>query len=126
MKDALDRIYDMGRFWWTVGQLAADTHSVITMRVMGMSGAWLVPASENVDMVAEKAPAMTEAMVSGMMTALRGHGPDRVMQAMIEPISSKATANRQRLAECGPRNPLVPDASILPPVPEPLNADTNL
>lgn len=93
----------MAQVWWTCAKLAVDTHSVIAMRVMGMNGTWSVPQSEGRSMLQEKAPAFTEAMIAGALTALSGRQPERVMQAAIEPISKQASANRARLARCGPR-----------------------
>lgn len=103
MEQAIDRAHDMTRFWWTCARLTSDSQSVVTMRMMGLSGAWLVPDGENDVMISEKVPAFTEALVSGVLTAMSGQGPDRVMQAVIEPLFVKANANRVRLATCGPR-----------------------
>ena len=103
MDDVIDRLSDMAKTWLTVVQLAADTHFVVAMRVMGLSGTWSVPEGEHDVMIHEKIPAFTEAAVAGTLTALSGRGPDRVMQAVIEPISRKASANRTRLADRGPR-----------------------
>ncbi|WP_380995478.1 antifreeze protein [Sedimentitalea sp. HM32M-2] len=75
----------------------------MTMRILGLTGAWSVPESESGDMIQEKAPAFTEALVAGTLTALSGRGPDRVMKAIVEPISEKASANRVRLTDYGPR-----------------------
>jgi hypothetical protein len=93
----------MSQFWVTYAQLAVDTNSVVTMRMMGMGGTWSVPDSEASDMIREKAPAFTEAMMSGALAAWSGRGPDRVMQAAIEPISEAARLNRTRLAQRGPK-----------------------
>lgn len=103
MRETIDRTHDFARLCWDVAQLLADSHSVVAMRTLGLSGAWSVPREENETMIAEKASVFTEAFLSGTYTALSGHGPDRVMQAAIAPISQKASANRQRLAQCGPR-----------------------
>lgn len=103
MHDAIDRLSDIAKTWGAVGQLAADVQFVIAMRVMGLSGVWSVPDGEHNDMIHEKLPAFTEAMVAGTLTAFSGRGPDRVMQAVIEPLSQKASANRARLSDRGPR-----------------------
>ena len=103
MHDAIDRVSDMGRTWMALAKLSSDAQFVVAMRVMGLSGTWRVPDDENTAMLDEKLPAFTEAMVAGTLTALSGRGPDRVMQAVLEPISEKASANRERLAEHGPR-----------------------
>lgn len=103
MEQAIDRAHDMTRLWWTCARLTSDTQMVVTMRMMGLSGAWTVPDGENDMMISEKMPAFTESFVAGTLAAMSGHGPDRVMQAAIEPIFEKASANRARLASFGPR-----------------------
>lgn len=103
MHEAIDRVNDIAKTWATLAQLTADTQVVMAMRILGMSGAWQVPDSEHADMVSEKMPAFTEAFVSATLTAWAGRGPDRVMKAVVEPISEKASANRERLTDHGPR-----------------------
>ncbi len=103
MHDTIDRVNDMAKTWNDAAQMAVDSQYVVAMRLWGLSGAWSVPRGESDEMIREKAPAFTEAMVSGALTALSGRGPDRVMQALIEPLSERTRANRARLADCGPR-----------------------
>ncbi|MFK7752056.1 MAG: antifreeze protein [Sedimentitalea sp.] len=112
MYRVFDRATEMNKFWWDFGKLAADTNLVMTMRVMGMSGTWSVPRGEGADMLSEKIPAFTQAMTAGVLTAMSGGGPDRVMQAVLEPISDKARENCERLSDRGPRvfGPLTPAA----------------
>jgi len=62
-----------------------------------------VPIEETTAMFREKAPAFTEAMVAGTLSAVAGNDPNRVMQAALAPISETARANRIRLAQRGPR-----------------------
>ena len=97
MMDAVTRTTELNRVLWSCAQLAVDTHSVMTMRVMGMTGTWSVPDNEHSEMVQEKVPAFTEAAVAAVLTALAGRGPVRVLSAVIAPISEKASANRARL-----------------------------
>lgn len=103
MHDAIDRASDMAKTWMSAVQLTADTNYVVAMRIMGLSGVWSVPDGENNTMIQEKFPAFTEAVISAALTALSGRGPDRVMHALIAPISEKANENRIRLARRGPR-----------------------
>lgn len=91
------------RLWWAYGKLAADAHVVVTLRVLGLSGAWSVPSDENAAMIAEKAPAFTEAMVAGTMAAMSGQDANSVMSAVVDPLSRKARSNRSRLARRGPK-----------------------
>lgn len=109
MHHAIDRANDMARCWLACAQLTADTQSVMTMRLLGLGGAWSVAPDENRLMVDEKLPAFTEALVAGTLTALSGRAPDRVMCAILDPLSRKARSNRLRLAEAGPALfPLMP------------------
>lgn len=101
----LDRATDATCAWVSYTQLAADSQQVITMRIMGLSGAWLIPQTELSDMMTEKLPAFTEAIVSATLTAWSGAHPERVMRASLEPLSDTARGNRRRLAELGPRLP---------------------
>lgn len=94
---------DVLRLWWAYGKLASDTHVVVTMRMLGLTGAWSVPKDENTAMIAEKAPAFTEAVVAGTLAAISGKGANSVMSAMVDPLQRKARSNRSRLARRGPK-----------------------
>ena len=89
--------------WLICLRLIADSHSVMTMRIMGIGGTWVLPRDEASEMLAEKVPAFTEAAVAGALTALSGKHPAQVMRATLEPLSVKAQSNRERLARLGPR-----------------------
>ncbi len=116
MHAAIDRANDMTQLWLTCAQMSADVPVVVTLRILGASGLWSVPKGEHHDMIAEKAPAFIEAMLSCTLTAWAGRGPDRMMQAAVEPLSRKARANRMRLVRRGPRAPFVG-----PPLTPPFN-----
>ncbi|SFT48411.1 hypothetical protein [Sedimentitalea nanhaiensis] len=103
MHETIDRASDMAKTWNSVAQMTVDTQCIVAMRLWGMSGTWSVPPGECDEMIREKAPAFTEALVAGVLTALNGRGPDRVMQAVIGPLSDRTIANRARLADRGPR-----------------------
>ena len=94
---------ELARLWWTVAHTLSDSQQVIAMRLLGLTGLWSVPSSEPHEMFSEKGPAFTEAAISGVIAAPRGHAPERVMLATIDPISDKARANRARLASRGMR-----------------------
>lgn len=108
LHDAIDRASDLTQLWWDCTQIATDVPYIITMRVMGLSGVWTVSDNEKKDMFREKAPILTEAIISGTLAAWSGHAPDRIMQATIDPISRKTKDNRARLANAGPRIPVPP------------------
>lgn len=98
----LTRATDATCLWMSYIQLAADSHSVVTMRLMGLGGTWSTPRDEATAMVHEKIPAFTEAMVAGALSAMSGHQPERVGRNTIEPLSDTARSNRVRLAQYGP------------------------
>lgn len=105
MQLLVKRTTDATRLWISYAQLAADTQFVVMMRMMGLSGTWLVPPSESTEMLAEKLPAFVEGMVAGTLSAWSGQLPEQVARATLEPISDTARSNRQRLANYGPRLP---------------------
>ena len=104
----MTRATDATCLWMSCIQLAADSHSVVAMRLMGLGGTWSTPRGEASAMVAEKIPAFTEAMIAGTLSALSGHQPERVGRNTIEPLSDTARMNRVRLAQHGPRLPGLP------------------
>ena len=101
----LSRAAEINRVWLDCAALAADSQQVVAMRLMGMGGAWSVPRGEGGEMLREKLPAFTEAYVSGVLSVLAGRDPDRVLRAMLEPLSDLAALNRDRLSALGPAIP---------------------
>jgi len=89
------------RMW----RLGIETHSVVTLRMLGMAGVWNTPFDESWRMVAEKPEAFIEAGRDGMIAAMSGAGPDKVLEASIRPLSRKTRANRKRLSRRGLRKP---------------------
>lgn len=80
--------------------LMLDTQTVMALRLMGlmgMSGAIRARPDENFVMMAEKGPAMLQALVAGTAALMAGHGPDRVLSAAIKPLAREVRANRKRL-----------------------------
>ncbi len=80
-----------------ITRLMLDTQTVMTLRLMGMSGAIPALRGENELMVAEKAPAMADAYAAGAKAAMSGRSPDQIISAVLAPISKKVRANRLRL-----------------------------
>ena len=102
MDRLISRASDTVSLWMACARLCSDSQGVVAMRLMGMSGAWSMPRGETQAMLDEKAPAFTEAMVAGTISALSGHPPEKVGHATIEPLSSRARNNHERLIKCGP------------------------
>ena len=78
-------------------ELMLNTHTVMTLRLLGMSGAIPAPHGENDRMLAEKAPAMAKAYAAGTKAAMSGSTLDQIMSATMAPLSQKVRANRMRL-----------------------------
>lgn len=84
------------------GMMAAEAGAVIWMRLLGMSGFWSVPPSENARMVAEKQVAFALAGKAAFRAAMQGKAPDKVLAASLRPVRRKTRANAKRLAKSGP------------------------
>lgn len=86
-------------------RLTTDSQQVIALRMLGMlglKGGLAEQHEENSRMVAEKTPAFLRAWSAAQQAALQGKTPDAVMRAYLGPLTSKASANRRRLAGRGP------------------------
>jgi hypothetical protein len=91
------------RVWMAYAQLTQDAQSVIAMRLWGQAGAWTVAREEGCEMMREKPPAFTAAMVAATYAAIEGQSAIGIAGAAIAPISETARENRARLAQMGPR-----------------------
>lgn len=80
-------------------KLMVDTQTVMTLRLMGMAGALPAQADENDRMMAEKAPAFTQAMTDMTAAAMAGLRPDQVMSAGMVPLQTQVSENRDRLTK---------------------------
>lgn len=78
-------------------RLWAETNTVMTLRIMGMTG--VVPSrwDENERMVSEKLPAMLRSAEAVQRAVMKGKRVDQIMTAAIAPLSRKVRANRKRL-----------------------------
>jgi hypothetical protein len=74
-----------------------ETQTVMALRLMGMSGITPHSPDENLRMVTEKGPALVKSYTEATKAAMQGKRPDQVMNAAMEPLSSKVRANRKRL-----------------------------
>lgn len=83
--------------------LGLETQSVITLRVLGMSGLWAVAPSENDRMIAEKGPAFAKSATAAMTAVLQGKPPEQVIDAAVKPLRHKTRSNVRRLAKRGPK-----------------------
>ncbi len=83
--------------WANAAALLTESHTVISLRLMAISG--LIPQSpgENERMVAEKLPALTKSHAAAGQALMAGQRFDQVMEAALAPLSSKVRANRKRL-----------------------------
>ena len=88
-------------------RLTSDAQQVIalrTLRMMGLRGGWSDTHTETSRMVAEKPTAFLRAWTAANRAVLQGKTPDAVMRAYLGPLTTKASANRRRLAG---RDPVV-------------------
>ncbi len=97
MHQALDRANDMAGTLLDLARMMGDVHGVVALRVLGLAGIWPMPDEERQLMIQEKIPALTEAMLAGLFSALSGHGPERILRSAIAPISEKVSKNHSRL-----------------------------
>ena len=95
--------FDGMKSGFELARLAVESQAVVTMRLMGMGGAWNTPFDETYRMWREKPAAFAESAGRGVEAALNGQPPDRVMSAMVAPLSRDAASNRERLAQRGAR-----------------------
>jgi len=77
--------------------LIAESHSVISHRMLGLTGLGPRGQDEIQRMVLEKSTAFSAAAVAGLMLALNGRRPDEVMRAMLHPLRSTTARNLRRL-----------------------------
>ncbi len=92
-------IFDMWRVGAEMGTLAIEAQAVVTMRVLGMAGAWPVKSTENKLMSDEKPPEFAKAAVAATKMAMSGGRPDQILSAAMKPLTTKARANRKRLSK---------------------------
>ena len=91
------------RAGWTLAMLGWETQAVMTMRILGMAGAWSVLPTENARMMSEKAPAFADAAQAATRAAMGGARPEAVAEAWAAPLRRRTSANARRLSMRGPR-----------------------
>jgi hypothetical protein len=90
-------IQDLIRAQFRLAQFAFDVQTVMTLRLMGMSG--ILPASrgESNRMVAEKPAAWAAAGMAGWAAAVGGATPQQITDAAMRPLQKEVSRNRRRL-----------------------------
>lgn len=82
---------------WDMAMLGWHSQTVMTLRTLGMMGAWPVSPGENEKMWTEKPAAFTDAYW-GALTAMSRHAsPDQIVRAALKPVAKVASANAKRL-----------------------------
>ncbi|SDY12153.1 antifreeze protein [Citreimonas salinaria] len=79
------------------GMMVWDVQVVMTLRMMGLAGAWSMPPGEAVRMVTEKPPAFAQAFAAWQKAMVSGRGIEAAGNAFSAPLSRKARGNRRRL-----------------------------
>ncbi|SIN94903.1 hypothetical protein [Vannielia litorea] len=86
---------------WSTGLqaawLAAESHSVISHRLLGFSGLAPRGQDEVQRMFLEKSTAFSAAAIAGAMLALSGRRPDEIWRAMMHPLRHTTGRNLRRL-----------------------------
>lgn len=103
MTGRIDTVFDVLHTVIDTGRLASDAGTVVTLRLMGLAGAWTLPRDEASIMVQEKPAAFTDAFLASSRAAWAGNSPSKIVRAGLEPLSDRARSNRKRLSEGKPR-----------------------
>ena len=93
------QVFDIFSLQLRLSTLMIETQSVMTLRILGISGVVPTPVGENFRMVEEKGPAMTAAFVAATNAMWAGARPDQIMSAAMVPVSDQVRSNPQRLTE---------------------------
>ena len=86
-----------------VTAMAIEASAVIGMRMLGMSGLWAVPNSENSRMISEKQVAFAKSSQKAFIAAMSGKTADVVMMEAAKPLRRRTSANHKRLTHLGPK-----------------------
>ncbi len=81
----------------TYTRMMIESQMVISMRMMGMAGAWRVSPTENSRMVNEKTRAFLTGSAAAGKAAMRGADPVTIAAAAAAPYSRATRANTRRL-----------------------------
>ena len=92
---------------WSVGlqtaQMMFEAQTVMTLRMLGMCGAWGTAPAESMRMVFEKPDAFIRSASSATEAMMLGKRPDQIAEAAIRPLRRKTKANAKRLRRAGPK-----------------------
>ncbi|WP_209424535.1 antibiotic ABC transporter [Pararhodobacter sp. SW119] len=81
----------------TYTRMLVESQMIITMRMMGMVGAWRVSPTENKRMVQEKMSAFMKGAAAAGAVAMRGADAVAIVTAATAPYSRATRANTRRL-----------------------------
>ena len=84
---------------WTA---TARAQSVMTMRLLGLAGAWNLPDDETHRMLTEKPKAFAEGFIDAWFAALNGGSAPVVMRKAAQPAMQRVATNARRLQQRGP------------------------
>ncbi|MEP5732184.1 MAG: antifreeze protein [Sulfitobacter sp.] len=77
--------------------LMVEAQSVMTLRILGMSGIIATPQGENSRMMQEKGPALAQSVAHASQALAAGQRPDQLFDAALAPVSDRVRSNRKRL-----------------------------
>ncbi len=77
---------------WTVGvhaaQMAVEAQTVMTLRLLGLAGAWTAVPAEAARMLLEKPDAVIRSASSATEAMIAGKRPDQIAEAAMRPLRS--------------------------------------
>lgn len=94
MKSSPTAIWKSGFDAW---RMMAEAQAVIALRMMGMAGLWTLAEGETTRMITEKQQALARSAVAYTTAAMRGHSPERVFAAALQPYARATSGNVRRL-----------------------------
>lgn len=95
--------FELARTSRKLWMMGLEAQAVMTMRMMGMAGLWNVDSREDARMMLEKPEALGRSAMAGMLAAVSGERPEKIMRAGLGPLRAKTKSNARRLARRGPK-----------------------
>lgn len=81
--------------------LGVETQTVMTMRMLGMSGAWNVPEKGPSEMITKEPEAFGRAIMAASLSMATGQKPDHIMRNATRPLRRKVASEQHHHADSG-------------------------
>jgi hypothetical protein len=79
-------------------RMMTEAQTVIAFRMMGLAGFWTLGEGETTRMITEKQRAFAHSAAAWTNAAMRGHPPERIFAAAIQPLGRATSGNVRRLS----------------------------